>query len=41
MATEICDLGTRLYDAISKEPDLRKIRTQAIQFLDGISGVNG
>lgn len=41
LATEICDLGTRLYDAVIKEPELKKIRSQAIQFLDGISGANG
>ena len=29
-----------MYDAISKEPDLRKVRSQAIEFLDGMSGVN-
>lgn len=41
LASEICDLGTRLYDSVSKEPELKKIRSQAIQFLDGISGSNG
>ena len=39
-ANEICDLGARLYDAISREPDLKKVRQQAIEFLDGMSGVN-
>lgn len=41
LANEICDLGTRLYDAITKEPDLKKIRIQALQFLDGMTGANG
>jgi hypothetical protein len=33
MANEICDLGARLYDVISREAELRKIRQQAIEFL--------
>ena len=41
LANEICDLGTRLYDAVSKEPDLKKIRVQALQFLEGMTGANG
>jgi hypothetical protein len=40
MANEICDLGARLYDAISREPELRKIRQNAIEFLEGMNGVN-
>ena len=40
MANEICDLGARLYDAIAREPELRKVRQQAIEFLEGMSGVS-
>lgn len=40
MANQICDLGARLYDAISREPQLRKIRQNAIEFLEGMNGVN-
>lgn len=41
LSNEICDLGTRLYDAISKEPELRAVRTQALTFLESMSGFNG
>ena len=40
LSNEICDLGARLYDAISREPELRAIRNQALSFLEGMSGVN-
>ena len=40
LCNDICDLGTRLYDAISREPELRKIRNQALSFLEGMGGIN-
>lgn len=33
-------MGARLHDAISREPELKKLRQQAIEFLDGMSGVS-
>lgn len=41
LSNEICDLGTRLYDAISKEPELRAVRNQALTFLESMSGMSG
>ncbi len=41
LANEICDLGTKLYDAITKEPELKKVRIQALQFLDNMTGASG
>lgn len=40
LSNEICELGARLYDAIAREPELRKVRTQALEFLDGMNGVS-
>ena len=33
-------MGARLYDAISREPELKMIRNQALSFLEGMSGVS-
>jgi hypothetical protein len=40
LANEICDLGVRLSDAVSKEPELRAARNLALQFLEGMNDGN-
>lgn len=40
MANQICDLGVRLSDSISKEPQLRVARNMALQFLQGMNDGN-
>ena len=40
LSNEICDLGARLYDAMSREPELKIVRNQALAFLEGMSGIN-
>ena len=40
MANEICDLGVRLSDSMSKEPELRAARNLALQFLEGMNDGN-
>lgn len=29
-----------MYDVLSREPELKKVRNQALAFLEGMSGVN-
>ena len=36
LANEICELGARLYDSLTREPDLKNNRAQALNFLDSM-----